>query len=255
MLNINHSLSLHIIDKLTVEFYTEALSKLYILDLDVLKLLFKPCFSNTGKPSNQKPEIFRSFILMSELHYNSITQWVAFLKANAILCFAIGVSPNDVPGVGSHYDFIDRLWLENPEVKQNRQDSLHPYKSKPRKKLGKNQKQPPHHPGIIKKFVDLALQGKSFKNRPERLLQQIFAKSLWNLPHRLVSSVTPIILPYLETVRVLILAEAHLELKHVIAYQKVFIIVHVIESFLIQMHIAAGIVTMRFGIMDIVGTS
>ena len=173
---VNQSLSIHIIDKLTVEFYTEALSKLYILDLDVLKQLFKPCFSNTGKPSNQQPEIFRSFILMSELHYNSITQWVAFLKANAILCCAIGVSPNDVPGVGSHYDFIDRLWLENPEVKQDRQDSLHPYKSKPRKKLGKNQKQPPRHPGIIKKFVDLALQGKSFKNRPERLLQQIFAK-------------------------------------------------------------------------------
>ena len=83
---------------------------------------------------------------------------------------------SDVPGVGSHYDFIDRLWLENPEIVKKRQNSLHPFKSKPRKKLGKNQKQPPRHPGIIKKFADLALQGKSFENRPERLLQQIFAK-------------------------------------------------------------------------------
>jgi len=173
---ITNTLSLYIISRLTVEFYSEALSKLYILDLDVLKQLFEPCFSTTGKPSNQQPEIFRSFILMSELHFSSITRWVSFLKANVILCCAIGVSPNNVPGVGSHYDFIDRLWLENPEVKQNHQDSLHPFKSKPRKKLGKNQKQPPRHPGIIKKLVDLAIQGRSFENRPERLLQQIFAK-------------------------------------------------------------------------------
>lgn len=172
---INNLLPFYISNKSTVEYYSDALTKLYILDLDVLKLLIEPRFSTTGKPSNQQPEIFRSFVLMSELHYHSIPKWIGFLKANPILCYAIGISPNDVPGVGSHYDFIDRLWLENPEVLQNRQDSLHPFKSKPRKKLGKNQKQPPRHPGIIKKFADLALQGKSFENRPERLLQQIFA--------------------------------------------------------------------------------
>lgn len=132
---INNTLSLCISDKLIVDFYFESLSKLYILDLDVLKPLIEPYFSTTGKPSNQQPEIFRSYILMSELHYNSIPKWIAFLKANAVLCYAIGVSPSHVPGVGSHYDFINRLWLENPEVKQKRQDSLHPFKSKPRKSL------------------------------------------------------------------------------------------------------------------------
>ncbi len=142
----------------------------------IVKPLLKPYFSTTGKPSNQQPEIFRSFILMSELHYTSIPKWVAFLKANAILCCAIGVSHKHIPGVGSHYDFIDRLWLENPDAIQKRQNSLHPFKSKPRKKLGKNQKQPPRHPGIIKKLADLALNGQSFENGPERLLQQIFAK-------------------------------------------------------------------------------
>ena len=173
---INNVLKLYLLDKSNVDFYSQALSKLYILDLDVLKPLLQPCFSTTGKPSNQQPEIFRSFVLMSLLQYCSITKWVAFLKANAILCCAIGVSRENVPGVGSHYDFINRLWLENPEIEQNRQDSLHPFKSKPRKKLGKNQKQLPRHPGIIKKLADLALQGKSFENRPELLLQQIFAK-------------------------------------------------------------------------------
>ena len=54
--------------------------------------------------------------------------------------------------------------------------SLHNFKRKPRKKLEKNKKQPPRHPGIIQKFVDLALEGKTFESRPEMLMQQIFAK-------------------------------------------------------------------------------
>jgi len=49
-------------------------------------------------------------------------------------------SPSNIPGVGSHYDFISRLWLENPEIEQKRQDELHPFRSKPRKKFGKNKK-------------------------------------------------------------------------------------------------------------------
>ena len=63
----------------------------------------------------------------SELHFNSISKWIKFLKATPILSYAIGVSPSDVPGVGSHYDFINRLWLENPEIEQKRQDDHHPF--------------------------------------------------------------------------------------------------------------------------------
>jgi hypothetical protein len=174
---IENLLPVYSSDSKRVEQYSQALSKLYILDLDSINSLFEPLFSNTGKPSNQQPEIFRSFVLMSELKVHSIPKWVDKLNAEDILRHMIGVDPEDVPGVGSHYDFIDRLWLENPDVEQKRQDSLHPFKRKPRKKLGKNEKQPPRHPGIIQKFVDLALQGKTFESRPELLIQQIFAKA------------------------------------------------------------------------------
>jgi len=108
---INNLLHFYIDNKINVQFYCKALTKLYILDLDILKALLNPRFSTTGKPLNQQPEIFRSFILMSELHYNSITKWIEFLKANPILCFAIGVNPSNVPGVGSHYDFINPVTL------------------------------------------------------------------------------------------------------------------------------------------------
>ena len=157
----------YIADKNRVMYYSKSLSKLYLLDLDPLKTILKPHYSHTSTPAKHQPEIFRSFVLMSELGELSITKWVNKLKHDSLLCAMIGVPPDDVPDVGNHYDFINRMWLENPEVSQERQDSLHPFKRKPRKKLGKNQKQSPRHPGIIQKLVDLALQDKIFENRPK----------------------------------------------------------------------------------------
>ncbi len=173
---INSVLPTYLAERSRVEYYAKALSKLYILDIDVLKPVLKPTYSHTGKPAKNQPEIFRSFVLMSELNEHSITAWLARLKADPLLCAMVGLPSFEVPDVGNHYDFINRLWLENPEISKTRQDSLHPFRRKPKKKFGKNQKQPPRHPGIIKKLVGLALQGKTFDSRPERLLQQIFAK-------------------------------------------------------------------------------
>ena len=173
---VSNLAQLYIKDRLSVEFYSEHFSKLYFINLNEFKPLIASRYSSTGKPSNQQPELFRSFILMSLLNFHSIPLWIKYLRAHEILCFAIGLLPSDIPGVGTHYDFISRFWLANPQTLKSFKDSPHPFVSKPRKKLGKNQKQPPRHPGIIKKFVDLALQGKSFENRPEKLFQQIFAK-------------------------------------------------------------------------------
>lgn len=167
-------LPIYLADKKRVSQYADVLSKLYLLDLDRIKPLLAEVYSHTGAPSNHQPEIFRSFVLMSHLGELSISNWVTKLKSDSLLALMIGVNPTEIPEVGNHYDLINRLWLANPDSPD--QDSLHPFRRKPRKKLAKNQKQPPRHPGIIQKFVDLALQDKSFENRPERLLQQIFAE-------------------------------------------------------------------------------
>ena len=62
---INNMLPFYNSNKITVEFYSKALTKLYIFNLDTLKALLKPCFSTTGKPSNHQPEMFLSFILIT----------------------------------------------------------------------------------------------------------------------------------------------------------------------------------------------
>src|SRR5690554_2269637 len=93
-------LPVYLADKSRVEYYTKALSKLYILDLDILKPVLEPYYSYTGKPAKNQPEIFRSFVLMSELGEHSITKWVEKLMADSLLCAMIGVSSSDVPDVG-----------------------------------------------------------------------------------------------------------------------------------------------------------
>lgn len=166
----------YIDDPKNVQQYEDILSKLYLLDLDPLKQLLAPYYSITGAPAKNQPELIRSFLLMSDQHCHGIQNWVRKLSENKILCTIIGLPQDEVHQVGSYYDLIDRLWLSNPDVDYTLEHSLHFFKKKPKKKLGKNQKQPPRHPGIIQKFVDLALQGKTFESRPELLMQQIFAR-------------------------------------------------------------------------------
>ena len=163
-------------DRKNVEQYENALSKLYILDLDPLKTLLAQYYSITGAPAKNQPELIRSFILMSELGYHSIPKWVEKLSKNKILCTIIGLSSPEIHQVGSYYDLVNRIWLSNPDVDYEFEHSIHSFSRKPKKKLEKNQKQPPRHPGVIKKFVDLALQGKTFESRPEMLMQQLFAR-------------------------------------------------------------------------------
>jgi len=108
---------------------------------------------------------------MSELRVHSITKWVEMLEHNQILCTMIGLSQSEIHKVGSYYDLINRVWLSNPEIEYEFEHSPHNFRRKPFKKLEKNKKQPPRHPGIIQKFVDLALEGKTFESRPEMLMQ------------------------------------------------------------------------------------
>ena len=113
---------------------------------------------------------------MSDLGFHGLPKWIKHLRAHDILCTIIGVEKSNVPGLGTHYDFMTRFWGVSPETEKKSLDSLHPFTSKPRKKLGKNEKLPPKHPGVIKNLVEQALKGRSIETRPEKLFQQIFAK-------------------------------------------------------------------------------
>jgi hypothetical protein len=147
--------------------YEHSISKLYILNLDPLKTLLAPCYSSIGRPSINQPEIFRSLILMNDLGY-SLDKWLTKLSKCPILQIACGFH-NNLPGVASYYDLISRIICFNEKPKLKRK------KRKLEKKYGK-EKMPPKHPGIVQRLVKRILKGRRLDCRPERLLQEIFAK-------------------------------------------------------------------------------
>jgi hypothetical protein len=148
--------------------YENSISKLYILNLDSLKSIIAPLYSTIGRSSKNQPEIFRSLILMNGLGY-SLDKWIAKLSMNRILQTACGFFSGELPGVASYYDFMSRV------VKLEERSLLKKKKRKPTKKYG-NKKMPHKRKNITQKLVDRILKGRRFNNRPERLLQEIFAK-------------------------------------------------------------------------------
>ena len=108
---------------------------------------------------------------MSDLGFYILPKWINHLRAHDILCTIIGVEKSNVPGLGTHYDFISIFWGMSPVAEKKAKDSLHPFTSKPRKKLGKNEKLPPKHPNIIKNLVEQALMGRTIETRHEKLFQ------------------------------------------------------------------------------------
>jgi len=147
--------------------YEKHISKLYILNLDPLEKLLAPTYSKIGRPAENQPEIFRSFVLMNSLGY-SLDEWLKKLPNNPVLKAVCGFH-DQLPRVASYYDFINRI------IKLDEKSRHKPKKRKPKKTFGKD-KMPPKHSGIVQKLVDYFLKDRCFDNRPELLLQEIFAK-------------------------------------------------------------------------------
>lgn len=118
--------------------FEDAVLKMYFLNLDCVRDDFEPLFSSTGKPSNQQPEIFRSFVLMNHFKYHQLEKWISFAKSSVILSALIGVLPDNLPGESTHRDFYSRLWQSDSSVNS----CFHSPETKPSKKYGNN-KVPP----------------------------------------------------------------------------------------------------------------
>lgn len=150
--------------------YEEEITKLYFFSLDPLLKVIGGLYSATGTPAKNQPEIFRSLVLMIMLRF-SLDNWIQKLKANPVLRAVCGFFDH-LPGIASYYDFINRVIIldERPKMKLK--------KIRPKKKYKKGKKMPPkpRHEKIVAKLVKRILDGRRFDNRPERVLQEIFAE-------------------------------------------------------------------------------
>jgi hypothetical protein len=157
--------------------YEKSILKLYLLDLDKAFPITKTLYpENKGRPAKNQAELLRSFIFMIDRKCFSLTQWANKIASDRLLCAMCGFDFNDAPGAASYYDLIDRLWKQLPAVHIAKTARLHPFKSKPARKLKAGKKLPPKHTGAVAKLAALAMQDKLREERYESILQQILAK-------------------------------------------------------------------------------
>ncbi|WP_400243876.1 hypothetical protein AB3U99_22035 [Niallia sp. JL1B1071] len=168
-------LDIHYNKKFLKDFYFEPIIWCSLIDLTDTTELLKQRYSSN--PRGRKPrnpcDMLRSLMLMHYQKETSVDHWVFILKTTPIFAILSGFSPDNVPGVGTFYDFFKRLWLTStPHLSNRKKRRL----KKPRKKGKKNQKLEPKNPKIVEKLVNRALKNKKvhYKQKAHDQLQLLF---------------------------------------------------------------------------------
>lgn len=80
------------------------------LDLSQSDAMLSEYYSKFGPTPRQPSCMLRSYLLSIKLKITSITKWVQFLKENPLYAILSGFPSDNVPGIGTFYDFFSRLW-------------------------------------------------------------------------------------------------------------------------------------------------
>lgn len=152
--------------------------KVLITDLTPVRELLV----HTYKPRGEKPWdpvcLFRSYWLMCQYGDGAISNWVKTLN-NPLWAILSGFDPDDIPGIGTFYDFEKRLLDFDMGQRSERLKHKRYFKRKPAKKLKKNQKLKSRKPGVVRRITNRILrdEDKPPTKRPEDILQLIFKYS------------------------------------------------------------------------------
>ena len=95
------------------------------MDLAKVDVLMYDRYSIFGPQPRLPSDMVRSFMLSLVMKKTSFTSWSEELKTNPLAAIISGFHPNDTPGVGTFYDFCDRLWMSD---KDNLSDHAQPPK-------------------------------------------------------------------------------------------------------------------------------
>ena len=155
-------------------------AKLISLNLDPVMEFISSLYSEGGRPAENQVQILRSFILFcllrsEKLIYCGLTKWVnSILPGNPVYSALIGCNCDNLPPLGSYYDFMNRLWLFKDRSRYSRTKtfSASKNKKKPDKPKGKGQKAS-DHTGITKKIVQYLINGGKVPFNYESVLQKI----------------------------------------------------------------------------------
>jgi len=151
----------------------KALASVWFSDLSKVSEIVNHRYSvHRGTPARNPVDMFRSLLLMEILHERSIDTWVKTMRTTPVFAILSGFAPNNIPGVGTFYDFIRRLWLGSSAHLSSK---VRKPRHKPKKGKKKGDKSPLRRPGIVKRLVDRYLEHPpNFHSRPHDIFQKIF---------------------------------------------------------------------------------
>lgn len=101
------------------------IGKFYSMDLAKVDVLMYDRYSIFGPQPRLPSDMVRSFMLSLVMKKTNFTSWSEELKTNPLAAIISGFHPNDTPGIGTFYDFCDRLWISD---KDNLSDHAQPPK-------------------------------------------------------------------------------------------------------------------------------
>lgn len=109
----------------------DIIERFWTLDLSYTNEFMRNKYSKFG-PAPRTPSCMqRSYLLSIDFKVTSITDWAAQLKINPLYAILSGFEFGDTPGVGTFYDFLNRLWDSDSD---NLSPHVHPVKKKKVKK-------------------------------------------------------------------------------------------------------------------------
>ena len=87
---------------------SDSWNKLTSMNLDPVGDFLAPFYSGTGRPALNQPQILRSFVLMLDRKFTSLTKWTEELKGDDLLSMLIGCSPEHLPRPRSFRLYLHR---------------------------------------------------------------------------------------------------------------------------------------------------
>ena len=109
----------------------DIIERFWNLDLSYTDELLRGKYSVFGPKPRTPSCMQRSYLLSIDFKVHFLTDWAAQLKINPLYAILSGFQFGDTPGVGTFYDFLDRLWDSDSD---NLSPHIHPIKKKKVKK-------------------------------------------------------------------------------------------------------------------------
>lgn len=127
--------------------------KLWMTDLSAMTTFLHDTYSNRGPLPRSPASLLRSFLIFLMTNPEmGLTEWINEMKRTPIYAILSGFDFDDLPGVGTFYDFFERLW---PAVDKNlKHKKQRKRKGKTRKGKRKGEKALTTTPGRIQRLVD-----------------------------------------------------------------------------------------------------